>query len=135
MSDPYSMKLPDGFTCADCQSIKRCMMLGVREENSTHVECDWAPSMFRFNIEKAREMRQRLVELEAEVVNVVSKEMLGKTFAVQHNPNCPSAFMVRLPGKSAVIDLKLVTETKDVFGYGHTLVEACKNAVESKKQK
>jgi hypothetical protein len=54
--------------------------------------------------------------------------LLTKTFAVQHNPNCPKAFLVRLPGTSAVIDYLDYDKTGDILGFGDTLDEAAKYA-------
>lgn len=54
------------------------------------------------------------------------------TFAIQHNPNCPSPWLVRLHGKGQpFIDLKPYSRfttaedfTKDVLGFGKTLEDA-----------
>jgi len=53
-------------------------------------------------------------------------ERLNKeTYVVQHNPNCPSPFLVRLVGpESGIIDMKYYDETKDILGFGKTLEEA-----------
>jgi hypothetical protein len=42
---------------------------------------------------------------------------------LEHNPNCPSPFLVRLPGwGTGVLDRKVnMAETNDAFGYGKTL--------------
>ena len=79
--------------------------------------------------------------------------LLEETFVVQHNPNCPSAFLVRLPGHGrGRIDLKPYLDvmhrgecadavreermTKDALGFGKTLAEAAERAKESQaKQK
>ncbi len=53
-----------------------------------------------------------------------------ETYVVEHNPNCPSRFLVRLVGKGAgVIDKKSPAETRDILGYGKTLSQAAKNAL------
>jgi hypothetical protein len=61
--------------------------------------------------------------------------LLEKTFCVEYCPNCPKRWLVRMPGKSAVID-KLPYRssyirgearpplTKDALGFGDTLEEA-----------
>ena len=55
---------------------------------------------------------------------VATMRRLNKlTYAVQHNPNCASPFLVRLCG-SSIIDLRPASETRDILGYGKTLVEA-----------
>jgi hypothetical protein len=58
------------------------------------------------------------------------------TFAVQHNPNCPSPWLVRLPGKGP-LDLKhygdpfglTKSETGDILGFGKTFEEAASAAL------
>jgi len=62
----------------------------------------------------------------------------GFTFAVQHNPNCPSPWLVRLPGKSAIIDMKPYFAfgakaedlTGDILGFGQTFEDAADAALE-----
>lgn len=44
-SDPDKMRLPVGFTCGDCQSIRRCKAMFGHVESDTY--CDWSPSQFR----------------------------------------------------------------------------------------
>jgi len=59
------------------------------------------------------------------------------TFAAQHNPNCPSPWLVRMPGKSAIIDMKprgvfggsKADLTDDILGYGKTFEEAADSAL------
>ncbi|UWS06788.1 hypothetical protein [Phaeobacter inhibens] len=56
----------------------------------------------------------------------------GYTFVVQHNPNCPSPWLVRMPGKSCIVDLKPYYGigmqpdelTGDILGFGRTFEEA-----------
>ena len=63
---------------------------------------------------------------------LVALEHLSKlTFAIQHNPNCPSPWLVRVPGRSAIIDMKPYGAfggggnlTDDQLGFGKTLAEA-----------
>ena len=55
------------------------------------------------------------------------------TYALQHNPNCPEPYLVRLPGNSAVIDLKNYHETRDILGSGKTLREAAHKALRQKE--
>lgn len=55
------------------------------------------------------------------------------TYVVEHNPNCPSAFLVRLAGKGlGIIDKKHVSETKDFLGYGNSFTEAATNVLRKK---
>lgn len=46
----------------------------------------------------------------------------GFTYAVEHNPNCPRAFLVRLP--RGVLDHKPEGLSTDAIGYGLTFLEA-----------
>lgn len=69
-------------------------------------------------------------------------ELCERTFAIQHNPNCPSPFLVRLPGKSGVIDMKPYGDifgrtpntTGDVLGFGKTLQEAALRALQEQSK-
>jgi hypothetical protein len=68
--------------------------------------------------------------------HVVPPEWCGLTFAVQHNPNCPSPWLVRLPGKGPIDmlpygdPLRLVKhQTGDILGFGKTLEEAARAAL------
>lgn len=78
--------------------------------------------------------------LSTPVQNVVPTELCQLTFAVQHNPNCPSPWLVRLPGKGP-IDMKpygdalrLVRhETGDILGFGKTLDDAARAALSSSR--
>ncbi|MDW9478676.1 hypothetical protein GOB57_08155 [Sinorhizobium meliloti] len=73
--------------------------------------------------------------------DVVPRELCDLTFAVQHNPRCPSPWLVRLPGKSGTIDMKpyrdpvgiVKHETTDHLGFGKTLREAARAALASKE--
>jgi len=58
------------------------------------------------------------------------KRLCGMTFVLQHNPNCPSPFLVRLVGEGrGMIDLLSPERTKDRLYYGKTLEEAVNRAV------
>ncbi|MBO0141454.1 hypothetical protein JZX87_09795 [Agrobacterium sp. Ap1] len=73
---------------------------------------------------------------------VVPEELLKLTFAIQYNPNCPSPWLVRLPGKSGSIDMKpyrdligiVPHQTGDVLGFGKTLEEAARAALTTEGQ-
>ena len=42
------MNLPEGKSCADCVSFKRCIaFIGPEFISDKSVTCDWAPSRFR----------------------------------------------------------------------------------------
>jgi hypothetical protein len=81
-----------------------------------------------------------LSEKMAPHTNLVSvpEELLNLTFAIQHNPNCPSRWLVRLPGKGP-IDFKpygdalgiVKHETGDRLGFGGNLEEATQAALSS----
>lgn len=51
------------------------------------------------------------------------------TWVAQHNPNCPSPYLVRLP--RGAIDMKPYAETGDAYGFGKTLNEAFDAAIRS----
>jgi len=51
----------------------------------------------------------------------VPEELDELTYMIEHNPNCPMPFLVRLPGKAGRIDRKAADETEDILGYGKTL--------------
>jgi hypothetical protein len=67
----------------------------------------------------------------------VMTELNKLTYAVQHSPNSPSPFLVRLIGRGqGVLDYKLADETKDICGYGTTLRQAAEEALKARaKQK
>jgi len=65
----------------------------------------------------------------------VLEQFTKKMFAVQHKPNHPSPYLVRLIGKGRDgIDLKPPNQTADVLGYGKTLYEAAAAALELQKR-
>ena len=63
-----------------------------------------------------------------------------ETFAVQYNPNCPNAYLVRMVGKGrGGIDLLPYASllegenlTRDALGFGETIAEAAENAHQEK---
>lgn len=65
----------------------------------------------------------------------VMQELEQLTFVVQHNPNCPRPFLVRLVGLASVIDYKPPEKTADILGYGKTLREAAAVALKIKEKK
>lgn len=62
------------------------------------------------------------------------------TYVVEHNPNCPSPFLVRLPGLSLVIDKKPYVSaeadrlTSDALGFGKTFLDAADKAIEESER-
>ena len=70
----------------------------------------------------------------------IPTDLLGHTFAIQYNPNCPSPWLVRLCGKSAIIDMKPYSSftpgeelTGDILGFGKTIEEAARAALHNSK--
>ncbi len=58
-------------------------------------------------------------------------QLSEKTFAVQHSPNYPNPYLVRLTGENkGIVDLKPSHLTADILGYGKTLGEAVTMALE-----
>jgi len=47
------------------------------------------------------------------------------TYRVEHNPNCPSPYLVRLIAKNKA---RIVGDKTDACGYGKTLQQAAENA-------
>jgi len=111
-----------------------------RQWNAVHREnvkplC-WMPNVrlpSRFLPERYRSVTRR----EPRISVSVPAELAERTFAVQHNPRCPSPFLVRLPGKGGRIDMKpyrdglgfVEHETQDILGFGKTLGEAARIAL------
>ena len=65
--------------------------------------------------------------------------LLEKTFCIEYSPNCFKKWLVRLPGKSGVIDKRQYNlvegRTGDRLGFGDTLEEAASVAVNSQNTK
>src|SRR5690606_29385138 len=53
-------------------------------------------------------------------------QLLCETFVIEHNPNCPSPFLVRLIGKGKG---HICYSADDICGYGKTLEEAATKAM------
>lgn len=95
------------------------------------------------DIDHLVEKRVEGLMMEATAGSFVPAEFRALTFAVQHNPNCPSPWLVRLPGKGAgSIDMKpygsmgsglgvIRHETKDALGFGKTFAAAGAAALEA----
>lgn len=67
----------------------------------------------------------------------IAKWLTQKTFEIQHCPNCPSPFLVRLAApNTGRLDRKPYVSigvenpdlTKDILGFGETLIEAAEDA-------
>jgi len=57
------------------------------------------------------------------------------TYAIQHSPNCPSPFLVRLVGPgTCMLDLLQSDDTKDIRGYGKTERMAARKALALKRK-
>jgi len=70
-------------------------------------------------------------------VRVKQCEPLGRlsdqTYMLEHNPNCPSPYLIRLIGKGAGrIDREPPEKTRDILGYGKTLDAAVSAALHAK---
>jgi hypothetical protein len=52
-----------------------------------------------------------------------------QTYAIEHNANCPSPYLVRLVGKEGRLDNKSAGNTADILGYGKTLEAAVTEAL------
>lgn len=61
---------------------------------------------------------------------MVPEWLLRETFRVEHNPNCPSQFLVRLPRVGSIKGT-----AQDWCGYGHTLEQAATDAREKRAAK
>ncbi len=59
-------------------------------------------------------------------------ELLGLTYSLHHNPNCPQPYLVRLP--RGCLDHKPYTETRDFLGFGKTPSIAATNALRSRAE-
>jgi hypothetical protein len=63
--------------------------------------------------------------------NEILQRLNKSTYVVEHNPNCPSPYLVRLPGRQGFID-KLFGKSGDISAYGKTLTEAASGAFAKK---
>ena len=59
----------------------------------------------------------------------ISERISRLTYTLQHNPNCPSPFLVRMPCGLLMLDNRLAGSTEDALGYGKTFEEAAANAL------
>jgi hypothetical protein len=78
----------------------------------------------------------------------VPKSLLDRTFRIEHSPNCPTKWLVRLVGNGeAIIDGLPYTQwmnrfdqsihgelTRDALGFGKTLNQAAKRAIKAKEK-
>ena len=65
---------------------------------------------------------------------IIPDELNERTYAIQHSPNCPKPFLVRLVGRTASrLDYQSPLNTKDILGYGMTCEEAARNAFTARK--
>jgi hypothetical protein len=60
---------------------------------------------------------------------MLDHELMKRTFCIQHNPNCPSPWLIRLPGGAAFIDMKPYSQTVDILSFGKTFEEAADGAI------
>lgn len=132
----------------------------VKSKNGVYVRFDQANELLagtiprdeydrkeKYWIEHAGQIKVRADRAEAEILRLKEEaqawhELRQLTFAIQHNPNCPDMFLIRLPGRSGRIDLKPYadqmgfrkSETEDVIGFGKTLAEALAVAVNNQME-
>jgi hypothetical protein len=88
--------------------------------------------------QRAEREGKRVVKLTAErdglrgIQRSFPEWLLDKTFCVEYSPNCVRRWLMRLPGKSAVIDKRQYIfkdgMTGDAIGFGPTLEEAANAA-------
>ena len=53
----------------------------------------------------------------------------NETYVLQHNPNCPNPYCIRLVGAPGRIDMLPAKQTGDIVGYGKTMVLAAQMAL------
>ena len=62
-------------------------------------------------------------------------ELKEMTYHLEHNPNCPSPYRIRLVGLGrATIDKLLPGETQDILGHGQTEMEAVRAVLREKER-
>ncbi len=70
-----------------------------------------------------------LVHVEENMAETYTDKLRSLTYAVIHNPNCPSPFQVRLVAeRAAMLDHLACSRTRDVCGHGQSLEEAARDA-------
>ena len=116
-----------------------CVQVGWAYQDRNWADGRWHPCQ-----SKPVQIKGRLVRpifIQEETTGETGWRKLEKlTFAVQHNPNCPSPWLVRLPGKGP-IDMKhygdplglTKPETGDILGFGKTFDEAADAALAVKE--
>ena len=56
--------------------------------------------------------------------------LADRTYAMQHSPNCPSPYLIRVIGQGKYrLDLEYYDTTKDRLCFGVTLEEAVQKAI------
>lgn len=63
------------------------------------------------------------------------RKLSQETYAIQHDPNCPKPFLVRLVGWTGKLDFNPNNVTQDIVGKGRNLLEATDNAFKEKRRK
>ena len=58
------------------------------------------------------------------------KKAKDLTWALRHNPNCPSPYEVRMPGRKAG---RINYDQGDIVGYGKTLAKALEDALKKRE--
>lgn len=91
------------------------------------------------------EVNPELVKPTAEITYTeasASVEIKRRSFAVQHNPNCASPWLLRLPGKGKVLDMKPYVaiggkpqdKTGDILGFGQSFEGAALAALQEEQR-
>lgn len=67
---------------------------------------------------------------DASCESCLRRALENKTYVLEHNPNCPAPYLIRLPGKrTGIIDKEPLGESQDIFAYGKNFQEAAKRAL------
>ncbi len=110
-------------------------VIATLEDQIRYHESDMATDP-ECHVARIAELRAAIQKLTAVTVPV---PLLERTHCVEYSPNCPSRWLVRLPGRSAVIDklpylgMDRARMTADALGFGSTLEEAATAAIKAKE--
>jgi len=111
------VQMPIGNPCyvQDCPNHAMTAVFQVGPRNCFHV-CGWH---LKENLEKGNWF----------LGNEFPKGLLDTTFVIEHNPNCPSPFLIRFCGEGkGCIDKLPHGQSADRIGFGKTIGQAFSNA-------
>lgn len=104
--------------------------------NNGCVDCGLDANMCSEAADLIQSQKEKMDKLKEVLGSNVPDEIFSHTFVVQYNPNCPSPWLVRLPGESLFIDLKPYSSltapsdrTGDILGFGITFEKAARTAL------